>query len=137
MGPGRLRVVVVDDVELARRREVVLLEADPDVEVVAEGPDPTAVGDALADRRVDVVTLVASRGGRAVPGDLDEVRRAVPGVGLVVLVGPRDDEVGPVGGGDAPVVLERAAAVEGLLDAAWAAAGGRPAADRAGAAATA
>src|SRR5690606_31676876 len=59
VGPGRLRVVVVDDVELARRREVVLLEADPDVEVVAEGPDPAAVGDALADRRVDVVTLVA------------------------------------------------------------------------------
>jgi DNA-binding NarL/FixJ family response regulator len=87
----RIRVVVVDDVELARRRHVVALEQDVRFEVVADAADLRSVLPAVADGPVDVAVLTLAQGGVASPGTLSVARAALPGARLVVLLGPRDD----------------------------------------------
>jgi DNA-binding NarL/FixJ family response regulator len=84
-------VLVVDESPLFRRRLIVGLEHDDDVEVMAEAADTTT---ALARARVlipDVVfvtTQLPPSGGMAAAMAL---RDLVPGVAVLMIVGPDDD----------------------------------------------
>lgn len=124
----RLAVVVVDDVELARRRNVVALEADEAVDVVAQGEDLLSLLPAIRDKSVDVAVVALSQRGVASPGTIEVARAAMPGVPVVVLVGPRDepalDELGP---GVVTGVVQRRTALDALVPAVRAAWSARPA----------
>ena len=57
MNGRRLRVLVVDDSLTVRKRLVEVLEADPEIEVVAEAADGRRGVDLCAKLRPDVVTM--------------------------------------------------------------------------------
>lgn len=57
MGTGRIRTVVIDDERIARDKLRVLLESEPDIELVAECRDGTRALDALSSYKPDLVFL--------------------------------------------------------------------------------
>src|SRR5262249_11297405 len=56
-GPVSVRILIVDDEAVARRRVRRLLTSEPDVEIVGECADGAAAGRAVADDRPDIVCL--------------------------------------------------------------------------------
>ena len=50
-----VKVVLLDDEELVRKGIRMILDADPDIEVVAEGDDGSVAADLVAEHRPDVV----------------------------------------------------------------------------------
>lgn len=90
-----MRVVVVDDQALLRRRLVILLESEPDVDVVAEAPDGEHAIGLCRDLAPDVVVIgmrVESIGG---PRTAAGIREVVPSCHIVMLISA-DDEIDAV-----------------------------------------
>jgi two-component system, chemotaxis family, protein-glutamate methylesterase/glutaminase len=54
---GKIRVLVVDDSAVVRKTLVALINAEPDLEVVATAPDPYVARDKLVQLKPDVMTL--------------------------------------------------------------------------------
>jgi two-component system chemotaxis response regulator CheB len=55
--PRKIRVLVVDDSSIVRRMLTHILTRDPDIEVVAQAPDPFVAREHLVALRPDVMTL--------------------------------------------------------------------------------
>lgn len=111
-------LVVLDDIELFRRRVVVALEQDPAIEVVAEVASvPDAVATA-AEVRPDVVVVAVSTTERAVAEAVAALAVVSPTTRVVLLHTDDDDErslaaalAGAVAG-----VVERDRAIEELVE---------------------
>lgn len=83
-------LVVLDDVELFRRRVVVALEQDPTVEVLAELSSADEALVVAGEARPDVVVVAVSLGGEPVVELVAALRRACP-TSRVVLLSSDDD----------------------------------------------
>ena len=98
VGPDRAalpacRVVVVDDLELARRRTVVALEADDGVDVVAEAAGREAGLARVAAEAPDVTVVALALDDEPDPGVVTAVRGAWPGGRVVVVTTAEDDHL--------------------------------------------
>lgn len=111
-------LVVLDDVELYRRRMVVALEQDPTIEVVAEvGSMPDAVAVAAAVRP-DVVVVAVSTTERAVTEAVAALAVVSPATRVVLLHTDDDDErsLADAVAGAVAAVIERDRAIDELAD---------------------
>ena len=92
LGDDAIEVVVVDDLELARRRIVVALEVDDGVEVVASVGTLAAGLSAVSALAPDVVVVALATDDDEAELDLVRRFRALsPGVDVVVVATPDDD----------------------------------------------
>ncbi|MDA2803587.1 response regulator transcription factor [Nocardiopsis sp. LSu2-4] len=83
--PGTIRVLLVDDEAMIRAGVRSILDADADVEVVAEASDGREGVDVALSHRPDVVLLDIRMPGMNGLDAAAEIKRAAPGIGVAVL----------------------------------------------------
>jgi len=84
---GRIRVLLVGDQALFREAIHLLLEQQPDIDVVAEVASLTAGLPSAVVRKPDVVVTALSSGEVEEVSALKSLRNDCPGIGVVVLMG--------------------------------------------------
>ena len=88
-----IRVMLVEDHVAYRQALTILMNLEPDIEVVAQAGSLAEAREALVDGRLDVVVLDLALPDGDASGLIDELRRRNPGVSILVLsaaMGPRD-----------------------------------------------
>lgn len=80
-----IRVMVADDHPVVRRGLIQIINAENDLNVVAEAVNSQSVLDALNRERLDVVLLDITMPGRSGLETLDEIRKNFPNVHVLVL----------------------------------------------------
>jgi two-component system response regulator NreC len=88
--PGTVRIVLADDHEVVRGGLRLLLDAEPDLEVVAEAGDVAAARRLVDGEQPDVLVLDLNMPGEAPLDAIPSLRRDAPDTQIVVLT-MRDD----------------------------------------------
>lgn len=90
--PRKIRVLVVDDHQVVRLGLRAMIDAEPDMEVVAEAGDgPTAIA-AFAQHRPDVTLMDLRLPGMSGPEIIAEIRKGAPGANIIVITTYDADE---------------------------------------------
>lgn len=90
----KIRVLVVDDSSICRATLRAILEADGDMEVVAEGEDAFGASALVEKHRPDVVTMDVQMPGKSGLEAVEQIMFRVPVPILVVTAEPLTDEAG-------------------------------------------
>ena len=81
----KIRVLLADDHAVLRAGLRMLVEAQPDMEIVGEAADGFEAPRVSRETRPDVVILDISMPGHGFPQTVEQVRRASPGTQVLVL----------------------------------------------------
>jgi two-component system response regulator NreC len=87
VGPKQeiIRIVLADDHEVVRGGLKLLLEEEPDLEVVAQAGDVESAGRCVREHRPDVLVLDINMPGRSVLDAIPRLRAEAPDTQIVVL----------------------------------------------------
>lgn len=81
----QITVVLADDHNLIRTGLRAMLEAEEDLRVIGEAPDPATAQKLVRDRKPDVLVLDLNMPGAEPASDVPALREEVPGTAIVVL----------------------------------------------------
>jgi DNA-binding NarL/FixJ family response regulator len=87
----RIGLYLVEDHDIVRQGLRALLDAEPDMCVIGESPDATALAAAVADSDVNVVLMDVSLPGVSATEATAEIRRTLPHVKVLALTRHKEE----------------------------------------------